>query len=70
MYKGELQVNNPHPELLTFHHLKPRTDGYKFSTLVHFPKMFSELSDDLSNSVVIAGYESFRSQLKGSLMPP
>ena len=67
--RDKLQVNNRHPELLTFHHLNPRTDCYTFSTLVRFPKMLSELSDDLRNSVVIAGYKSFRSQLKGSLMP-
>ena len=38
------KVNSRHTELLTFHHLKPRTDAYKFSTFVRFPKMFSELT--------------------------
>ena len=49
--RNMLQVNSRHTKLITFHHLKPRTDGYKFSTIVRFPKMFLELTAEIINSV-------------------
>ena len=62
------KVNSRHTELLTFHHLKPRTDAYKFSTIVRFPKMFSELTLDTRNVLILEGYKSFRMKLRGEFL--
>ena len=66
--RNMLQVNSRHTELLTFHHLKPRTDGYKFSKIVCFPKMFSELTAEIRNAVILEGYRSFRFKLRNGLL--
>ncbi len=62
------KVNSRHSELLTFHHLKPRTDAYKFPTIVRFPKMFSELTIDTRNIFILEGYKSFRMMLREDLL--
>ena len=57
------QVNSRHSESLTFHHVKPRVDAFKYCGLVRFPKMFSELDGDLRTTLVTEPFNIFKSCL-------
>ena len=37
------KVNSRHSDVLTFDHGQPRTDYFKYSATIRFPKAFSEL---------------------------
>ena len=57
-------VNARHPDKLTFYHLSPRTNAYKNSACVRFPKIISELDVETRNSLILEGLGGFRFRLR------
>ena len=60
-------VNSRHSDVLTFYHGQPRTDFFKYSAAIRFPKAFSELSVETRNSLVLDSFKTFRSVLRDDL---
>ena len=66
-FLSNFKVNSRHSDVLTFYHAKPRTDSFKYSVTIRFPKVFSELSVETRNSLVLDSFKMFRSVLRDDI---
>ena len=66
-FLSNFKVNSRHSDVLTFYHGKPRTNSFKYSAAIRFPKAFSELSVETRNSLVLDSFKTFRSVLRDDL---
>ena len=65
-FLSNFKVNSRHSDVLTFYHGQPRTDSFKYSAAIRFPKVFSERVKT-RNSLVLDSFKTFRSVFRDDL---